>query len=452
MTLADARARCPTIEVVPHDPAADAALVDLMLEDCDRWTMLVGRDDPQGLILDITGCAPLFGGEAEMHRRIAHRFRRAGLEPRSALAGTPDAARALARYGPVGITPSEGDEAATRPLPIAALEMPDETQLALSRAGLKTVGDLADRPSLPLAVRFGEALIVKLRRVLGHEDRRITPVRPLPPCVVEQIFPEPIARASDIEASLRRLVGRAARLLQERGEGGRAFAAHFFRADGAVRRIEIGTARPSRDGRAVLRLFADKLDSLADPLDPGFGFDLIRVTVPVTEPFGARQASLDGKEVEAREVADLIDRLVARFGAAQVLRFVPVDTHDPLRAARLVPATGTAAPESGWPEPEPGGPPTRPLRLFEPPQPVEALAEVPDGAPARFRWRRVLHEVVRAEGPERIAVEWWESRSGQTRDYYRVEDREGRRFWLFRAGLYGRETDRPRWYLHGLFA
>lgn len=452
LTLADARARFPHLDVAHDDPSADDALIALMLEDCDRWTVLVGRDDPHGLILDITGCAHLFGGEAQMRARIVSRFHRGGFELCATIAGTPDAARALARHGRIEIVPPGGEAAATRPLPIAALEMPEETRLALSRAGLKRVGDLADLPGQPLAARFGAAPGVKLARVLGREDRRITPFRPLPACVVEQIFAEPIARSSDIEATLQLLVTRAAAILETRGEGGRAFEASFFRSDGAVRRIDVGTGRPSRDGRAVMRLFVEKLDTLADPLDPGFGFDLIRLAVPTAEPLEAQQPNLDGKAVEAHEVADLIDRLIARFGAAQVLRFVPVDTHDPLRAARLVTAARPANSALDWPEPEPGEPPTRPLRLFDPPEPVETLAEVPDGPPIRFRWRRVLHEVARAEGPERIATEWWRVPQAPTRDYFRIEDSDGRRFWLFREGLYARETENPRWFLHGLFA
>ena len=113
---------------------------------------------------------------------------------------------------------------------------------------------------------------------------------------------------------------------------------------------------------------------------------------------------------------------------------------------------------SAWSPQEQGEAPLRPLRLLDPPERVEALAEIPDGPPVRFRWRRVLHAVRKAEGPERIAPEWWRVRddgshaAALTRDYFRIEDEAGRRFWLYREGLFGRETAAPRWYLHGLFA
>ncbi|WP_438617038.1 DinB/UmuC family translesion DNA polymerase, partial [Methylobacterium haplocladii] len=323
---------------------------------------------------------------------------------------------------------------------------------ALALAGLKRIADIADLPSRSLAARFGEDLTRRLRRVLGREDRRITPLRLAPACYVEQRFMEPISHAEAIERTLRDLIVRAALLLETAGRGGRVFEASFFRTDGEVRRIAVETGRPSREPAAILRLLHERLDSLADPLDPGYGFDLIRLGVPVAEPLAPVQVSLDGETVGDGEVSDLVDRLVARFGSARVVRFVPVDTHDPVRAARLVPASAPPGRSTDSPMTEPGEPPLRPLQLFEPPQPIETLAEVPDGPPVRFRWRHVLHRVVRAEGPERISAEWWRAREEPTRDYFRVEDADGRRFWLFRAGLYGSETDRPRWYLHGLFA
>jgi protein ImuB len=352
----------------------------------------------------------------------------------------------------VTIAPPGGEAAAVRPLPVAALGLGEDVRRALSLAGLKRIGDLADLPSQPLAARFGEDLPTRLRRTLGEEDRRITPMRPPPACRVERRFAEPIAHADAIDGTIRALLGQAAALLEAVGQGGRVFEASFFRTDGAVRRISVETGRPTRDASSVLRLLQARLDALADPLDPGFGFDLIRLAVPLAQPLAQLQPRFDGETRDEDAVSDLVDRLVARFGASRVLRFSAADTHDPARASRLVPASSPAALKPGWSSPEPGEPPVRPLQLFERPQPIETLAETPDGPPLRFRWRRVLHMIARAEGPERIAPEWWRDREAPTRDYYRVEDLEGRRFWVFRAGLYERETSRPRWYLHGLFA
>ena len=434
-----------------HEPGEDAALLGRLAEAADRWTPLVALDPPHGLVLDVTGCAHLFGGEAALRDDVLKRFRAGGFSVRASLAGTPDAARALARFGRVAIVPPGGEATAVRPLPVAALRLAESERAALSLAGLKRIGDLADMASAPLAARFGEELPARLRRALGRDDVRITPLRPPPAVRVEKRFAEPIAHQQAIEGALGELVSRAVARLEETGRGGRRFEAGFFRTDGAVRRIAVETGRPSRDARAVLRLFHERLDALADPLDPGFGFDVVRLAVPTVEPLGQAQPGLDGKAIEEDEVSDLVDRLAARFGPERVLRFASADTHDPARASRLAPAPAAPGRDMGHRQ-EAGEPPLRPLQLFEPPQPIETLAEAPDGPPLRFRWRRALHRVVHAEGPERIAGEWWRAPGQPTRDYYRVEDDEGRRFWLYRAGLYDRETARPNWYLHGLFA
>ena len=476
LTLADARARIPDLAVAEADPDADARFLDRLAALCDRFTPLVAFDPPHGLVLDITGCAHLFGGETGLLAALETRIARIGLSMRCAVAGTPDAARAFARHGRSGLCPPGAEEGRARDLPVAALEAPTEVALALSRAGLKRLGDLADRSSTAIAARFGEALMRRLHRILGREDRRIVPLRPLPDCRVDRQFPEPLLDMRGLEAILSEMIGEAAMILEARGAGGRSFEASFFRSDGAVRRILVETGRPSRDAPAILRLYRERLDTLADPLDPGFGFDAIRLGVPVAEPLGPVQPGLDGRAVEDEAVADLVDRLVVRFGRERVVRFVAQDSHDPDREARAVPAarratdqarTATAGLSAGtgklrtpakagplaWPRPEPGEPPARPLQVFDPPQPVETLAEVPDGPPLRFRWRRVLYEIARSEGPERIAREWWREGPGeQTRDYFRVEDAAGRRFWVFRQGLYGREDGEPRWFLHGLFA
>ncbi len=450
--LADARARVPELTVEECDTHADAVLLERLAEDCDRFTPVVVIDAPDGLLLDITGCEHFFGDEAGLRRALGRRFARAGLQVRATLASAPDAARALARFSRVTQTPPGGDEAAVRPLPIVALGAPEDARLALARAGLKTIGDLADRPSLPLTARFGEDLMRRLRRTLGRETGPVTPRRRVPACSVERRFPEPIARIEDIEATLTDLVAEAADLLMQRRQGGRTFEASFFRADGAVRRIAVETGRPAREAASVMRLFKERLETLADPIDPGFGFDLIRLSAPIAEPLAPAQASLDGKVVEDVAVADLVDRLAARFGRDRVVRFLSEDTHDPDRAARAVPAVEDPAAGAIWLAPETGEPPVRPVQLFEPPQPVMTMAEIPDGAPRSFTWRRMKHEIVHAEGPERIAPEWWRKQPGApTRDYYRVEDEAGRRFWLFRAGLYDRETPKPGWYVHGVF-
>lgn len=450
MTLADARARLPGLLTVQADPARDASMLAAMAADAERFTPFVALDGPNGLILDITGCAHLFGGEAGMVRRIRARFRMRGYHPVITVAPTPDAARALARFGR-GDCLSE-TAAETRLLPVQALEAGEETTIALNRAGLQTLAALEACPPGVLTARFGAGLLTKLHRVLGSENARITPLRPLPQCLAERHFPEPLLAADAILALVRRLAGDVGQVLEARGQGGRRFELSLFRSDGQVQRLVVETGHACRDPDVIERLFRVRMDTLVDPLDPGFGFDSIRLAVLASEGFAAVQPDFDGRRIEDLALEDLVDRLSIRFGAARVLKAEAEDTHDPVRAGRFVPAQqGSAAP--GWPEPEPGEGPRRPLRLFDPPQAIEALAEVPDGPPLRFRWRRVLHEVARAEGPERIAPEWWRVEAGTlARDYYRIEDAQGRRFWVFRQGFYGHSGQPPRWFLHGLFA
>jgi protein ImuB len=454
MTLADARARAPDIRVVAHRPEADAALLKRVLLDFGRFTPMAATDGPDGLALDVTGCAHLFGGEDGLVRAVAARAQGVGLAVRLAMAGTPEAARALARFGRGGIHEGEGQSQALRRLPVAALELSDKETQALSRAGLKTLAHLADRPTAPIAARFGAAAATRLNRVLGREDARIRPERPVPLISVDRILVEPITETADVEAVIGDLLIEATDRLDLRGQGGRAFQVGFFRLDGEVRHITVRTGRPSRDAAAVLRLFRERLAALAQPLDSGFGFDQLRLSVPVADRLASRQRGFEPTPPGAEDLGRLVDRLTARLGPEAVSRFEPVASHWPERAVHLSPAALPAREEATWPGPDPADPPLRPLQMFDPPQPVLATAEVPDHPPNRFIWRRVDHRLIRVEGPERIAPEWWRTLKRPlepTRDYYRVEDQEGRRFWLFRSGFYGEEPA-PRWFVHGVFA
>ena len=445
MALADARARVPELAAISHDPRGEAALLEWLAECCDRYTPMVALDPPSGLVLDITGCTHLFAeGEAGLIADLANRLTRQGLTSRTACAATPDAAIALAEYGAVDVLT----------LPVSALRLPEDVHIALRRAGLNNIGDLADRPRAPLAARFGEKAPLLLARLLGEADMRLTPRRVPPDLLVEMRFAEPVVRSDDALNALDGLTQDTERLLSERGQGGRRFEASLFRSDGHVARLAIETGQPTREGALLNRLFRERIDSLSDPLDPGFGYDLIRLAVPVVEPLAAKQLQLEGGSALDTEIAALLDRLGVRLGCNRVRRLSAGNSHIPEQASISSPVLQSLLPLASWPQPEIGEPPLRPLYLFDPPQQIEVMAQVPDGPPRRFRWKRTAHDVTRYEGPERIAAEWWKRRSmsGLTRDYYRVEDTYGRRFWVFRHGLYGSEKENPNWYLHGLFA
>jgi protein ImuB len=409
-------------------------------------------------MLDITGCAHLWGGEEALAREAVERFERHGMRVRHAIAGTPEGAHALSRFPSA---PAPDEEAALRRLPVEALRLEEESAVALRRAGLRTVGDLAARPPSALAARFGEEAVDALHCLLGWGHRPLAPRRPRPAVRVERRFAEPMGSTVYALKVLEEMAVEAGERLGERGEGGRRFEILFFRSDGLAFPLRVETSLPVRDAPAMMRLVQERIDSLADPLDPGFGFDMLRLTVPQAEPMAPTQLALEGGEARAQEaVAALVDRLSVRVGRRSIQRLAPRDSHIPEQAQLALPAVENRAPIS-WPKlAEPGDPPMRPIHLFDPPQPIEVVAEVPDGPPHRFRWRRAVHEVARYEGPERIAPEWWNAKDGAlagesaglTRDYYRIEDARGRRYWIFRHGLYGPEARHPRWYIHGLFA
>lgn len=451
MPLADAQARVPDLVAVPHDAEGDTALLEHMADLYDRLSPLVARLPSQVIILDITGCVHLFGGEGDMIAAALRLTAQQHLTAHAALATTPEAAAVLARfYG----QPQCDESGAVRALPITALDLPADQERALTHAGLKTIGMLATRPTAPLAARFGMAIVDRLDRILGRCDSRITPRRIPPALFRDRIFAEPIARTSDALAVLRDLLSSLCADLLARHQGGRAFRASLYRSDGVRRDLVIETGQPVRDGDIVMRLFSERIDTLSDPLDPGFGFDQIRLSVLLAEPLALAQPALDGSDgqLAQEDVARLIDRLSVRYGQGSFARLVPRESHLPERAQRRLSATTTPP---IWPQAVEGEPPLRPLLLLRPPQRVEVIASVPDGPPRRFRWRKTLHTVLRHEGPERIAPEWWRhphGQSGLTRDYYRVEDSDGRRFWLFCHGLYGAEAAQPAWYIHGLFA
>jgi protein ImuB len=448
--LANARAMVQPLTVMAADERADAKFLDGIADWCDRFTPLVSLDCPDGLLLDITGAAHLFGGEAAMLSLVVRRIGEQGFAVQGAIAGTSLAARALARYAPRSIVPPGGEAPAMAPLPISALECGDKSLRALRHAGLKTIGMVAERQHSELTERMGRGFVMRLRILLGEQEQPLTPRRALPDLMVEQRFAEPIVTQDTITASLLSLAQSLAGVLEREGRGVRVLQAAFFRADGQVDRIAIRMGEPLRDPVIMLRLLRQKLDALADPLDAGFGFDVIRLEALLAEEINPTTISFDANENARRQIAFLVDRLSVRFGEHRVQRFVPQDTHIPEAAAVAVPAQDRDFTGDWRLKRQAGDPPRRPLRLLERPEEVSAIASVPDGPPMRFRWRRAQFEVTRAEGPERIALDWW-AREGLTRDYFRVETGDGQRFWLYRDGLY-HQIGAPRWYMQGVFA
>jgi protein ImuB len=462
LPLANARAICPQVAVYDADEAADAGALNAIAEWCDRFTPLVALDPPHGLFLDVTGCAHLFGGEAAMMSLVCGRLTAQGFVVSAAIAGTAVCARTLTRHVHGRIVRDGEERDAVRLLPVSALGADITVVTGLRRAGLKTIGDVAARERHEITARFGSSFTAHLEKALGECDAPISPRQPLPDYIVEKRFAEPVVTEAVMSATLSGLAGTLVAAMGRQDKGARRLEARFFRTDGAVRTITVDTGQPVTKADVIGRLFRERLEALSDPLDPGFGFDLIRVAASRTEIVVQEQRDLDAHVHDQDELSALIDRIAARIGGKRVVVHLPQDTHIPERAVWAAPAQHhlVAAAQAVWPARAVGEPPLRPLRLFERPERIKVIAEVPDGPPARFVWRRATHAVVRTEGPERVAMEWWRAGSAVlTRDYFRVEDEEGLRFWLYRDGLYGREIEQqegtpilPNWFMHGLFA
>ncbi len=450
MSLADARAIYPNLAVVEAEPEEDARTLEHIGAWCERFTPIVAIDAPDGLFLDITGCGHLFGGEAALRDQIAARLTAQGFTCRAALAPTPGAAWALARYSKV-MQASADLVQSLAPLPIEALRLDDGAAALLRRLGLKNIGQLIAAPRASFAARAGERALVRLDQALGRACEALSPRRPPPPVFALRRFLEPLFNVETILEATQALCGDVIEKLDLRGAGARRLHLHLFGVDGRDRVIEVSVSRPERALKPLMRLFREKLDRAAENLDAEFGIEAARLDVTQLERIEAGARSLvaaEAGQASAETIAAIIDVLSARLGAKRVLRGKLNDVHAPEKAGGWSPALA-ASQSAPAPKPPRDGVMRRPLTLFARPQPIDTLAAVPDGPPIRFRWRRVLREVARAEGPERISGDWMGADAA--RDYYRVEDKEGRRYWLYRQGLYG-EGETPRWFVHGLFA
>ena len=440
--LANARAMLPDLKVVTTDDPADLKLLTRIAEWCDRFTPLVALDGTRRLLLDVTGVAHLFGGEQAMLNHIRNSLQAQGFALRCALAGTAVTARALARYcDGVVISPGK-EEQAMKPLPVEALNLDGLTTQGLRRAGLKTVAQVAGRKRSELVARFGAVTLAILDEALGDAAKPITPRRPPPDYWQEQNFAEPVATEEVIRTTLNFLIVGLAKIMERHGRGARRLEAVFFRADGTVRRIAVEMGTPTRDPAIIDRLFHEKLGTLADPLDPGFGFDLIRLCVTHVERVTSEMVDFDASANVESEISFLIDRLSTRFGSDRILTFQPCDTHIPEEAWVSVPAQHAQTSKLLWKRiRKVKDAPRRPLRLFARAEPVDFTTT------KHFVWRKAHRLVMQCEGPERITMEWWRHETPQpTRDYSRVEDSDGKRYWLYR------NDKTSQWFIHGAFA
>ena len=447
----DAMALTPGLTTAGADPEADARALTALIDWCVRFSPAVAGDPPDGLFLDTSGVDHLWGGEAALLDDLWARLSAHGLPFRLAVADTPGAAWALAHYGRDGaIAPPGGQAELLKPLPPAALRLDPEAAAQIERLGLRRIEQLLEIPRAPLGRRFGAAVLNRLDQALGHAPEALVFRRPPTPWLARLDFFEPISAPDDMARVTVDVAARLCARLEAKGQGARRFELAFHRVDGRSLPLSIGLSLAGREAGRIARLFQPRLETI----DPGFGIEAVTLAAYQVEVVAGRQESLAADAASAAQdgLAPLVDRLANRLGAERVWRTAPNESHLPEGAGARTPPLGvqeTAAPP--W---DPETP--RPIRLFRRPEPLEqVLALTPDDPPRQFRWRGRLHQVRRAEGPERIGEEWWRAdiadvRVDRVRDYYRVEDMGGARFWLFRAGLY-QAGEPAKWWLHGLF-
>ena len=469
MRLADARAQVPDLLSEPHEADEDMKSLLGLCRWMERYSPWVAPDPPDGIFLDVTGVPHLFGGEAKMLAGMGSRLAAYGFTARPGSGATIGAAWALARYAAKDL----------QALPIESLRIDGASAQTLRRLGLKTVGALAAIPRAALARRFrgesiGENVLMRLDEMMGRRDEPLNPLNPPTSFMAHRALMEPVIHAEALEAVLTGLVTQLGRLLEAEAKGATRLILKLFRSDGSRLNIPAGFSTATHDPRHMLRVLKPKIESV----DAGFGIDAMTLEARET---GSAQVQQHGfmEDDSTLGLEQLNDRVLNRH-AAELQSLQAVESHVPERAEELTAPTrhpagdtlpasrrgrkkeqssllapaGRACPglDPGVNAQRPGG--GRPLLIFEAPEPANVIAAVPDGPPMRLTWRRVTRRVVKSQGPERVAPEWWRLSGGsRPRDYYVIEDEQGRRYWLYRDGLYG-ETgeDQPKWYVHGLSA
>lgn len=437
MSYSDARAFCPGLQSAPAHLPADQYFLTILRRWATGYCPWVGLEGHDGLVLDITGSAHLFGGEKAMLDDMRSRLSHAGLSAQIGLGDTRGAAWALAHYG--GGMATAGDMASSlAPLPVAALRVSGKTCIALQRLGFNRIGDLLDSPRAPLARRFGPDLLRRMDQALGDQPEEISPQSESPHYGARMTLPEPIGLLDDVMAGTSRLLARICDKLGQNMAGARKFCLTVRRVDSSNMQIELLLARPMQDAMRILALFERNIAKL----DAGFGIDQLRLEAVETEALSAQQETFitsHGTGDKDDALDDLISRLGTRVGLENILRFLPADSHIPERSFLVAPAA-FSKPEQAWRQARP-----RPIRLFAP----EAVRSRGSQPPHSFHWRGMMLETRRTTGPERIAPEWWlidETWASGVRDYWRVETAQGNRLWMFYT------PQQPGWYVQGEFA
>lgn len=447
MVASKAQALVANLTVMDADPDADRLALEKLAIWMQRHFAPIVAPDADGLMLDITGTAHLFGGEKAMLVEMVRKLAAAGIGAKIAAAPTYGAAHATARTvaNPVFLLEKDKLAGALALLPVSALRLPAHILVALKQLGFDRIEELANTPRAPLALRFGNLIGERLDQAFGRANEPFEPILPPEMPRVRQAFAEPIGAPETLARYTTKLVEQLCADLEVKGVGARKLDLLFFRVDNRIEVIRIGTAKPVRDPKRLAKLLCDKIETV----DPGFGVETMILTALIAEPLTYRAVSTSLTEAPALDVSALIDTLANRIGEGQLYRMAPVESDIPERAVKRVTALAPASGAS-WPIHW-----SRPSRLLDPPERIDTVALLPDHPPASFTWRGRRRKVACADGPERIFGEWWKAKAETrtVRDYFQVEDEGGERFWLYRAGDGEDQATGPHhWFLHGIFA
>jgi protein ImuB len=440
MVVADCRALVPDLQVFDYNEQQPHIILNALAEWCIRYTPFVAIDG-DNLILDVSGCTHLWKGEEAYLQNIHERFNNFGYHIRTAIADTIGCAWAVCHYGENAAIIAEGkQEEALLSLPSSALRLDSSAFEKLEKLGLKTIHSFINMPRTALRRRFGQSLLTRLDQALGAELEMMTPVKPLTP--YEERLPslEPIRTAPGIEIALKTLLELVCERLNKESKGLRKCEFRCYRLDGNIQKIEIGTGRPTRNAAHLFKLFEHKIAQI----EPDLGIELFILEAPVIEELLSSQDALwtIGSANETA-IAELIDKVGSKIGHTSIHRYLPAEHYWPERSVKEAQSL-TEKPDTAWRTEQP-----RPLHLFPKPEEIQVSVPMPDYPPLLFRYQGTVHTVKKADGPERIEQEWW-IQQGLYRDYYCVEDQNGARYWIFRAGDYN--SGDPKWFIHGFFA
>jgi len=444
MAAADAKAIVPSLEVVDDIPGQAAKLLKALGEWCIRYTPLIAADLPDGLILDVSGCAHLWGGERAYLGAIIKILRSKGYDARGAMADTVGTAWAVARFGRVKpIIESDRQADALLPLPPAALRLEPVILERLQKLGFYTIKSFIGIGRSVLRRRFGQGFLLRLDQALGSEDEPLQLLQPVEPYQERLPCLEPIRTETGIEIAIKKLLESLCLRLQGEGKGLRTAILKCYRVDGQLIEVSIGTNRASHHIGHLFKLFELKISSI----EPALGIELFILEAPKVEDVDPVQEVLwspEGCGLEDASLAELLDRLANKIGAGSIHRYLPDEHYWPERSIKIARSL-KEKPGTAWRTDRP-----RPSLLLPRPERIEVTSLIPDYPPMLFIYKNKVHQVKKADGPERIEREWW-LESGEHRDYYYVEDQDGSRYWLFRSGHYSGNQS-GQWFIHGFFA